>query len=469
MNKAKEYFINQSLKRKWTFSTAIVIFFSYAAICLLIYFALYNWLFNNEENNAIRTMGELSDFFQAQDGSITIRDFQKNTGLMKAIVHQNQTVRIFNGDGYEVIRINDEFPAATLDLSPEQKLNTIVMKESMNQQKVLVVQRPVQIGLFTGYIQLIHPLESFQSLMKYVLTAMFIAGIGALVIAISISNYLATVLLRPLQDLRDSMVSVREKGFEQEITFPYKVDDEIGDLLKIYRSMMDELQQSFSKQQQFVSDASHELRTPIQVIEGHLSLIQRWGKDDPEVLNESLQTSIIEVQKMKKMIEELLNLVREEERDENAVANIKEIIDLIKVEVHVMHKNVTIYVSTIGEEKHPHITENALTQMIRNIVENGIRYNDKQPVIDIEVHYLSDHIYLKIKDNGIGIAEKHLPHIFDRFYRIDESRENVGNGTGLGLSITKMLATKYDVEMDVTSEVGIGTIFILRFPLMKEY
>lgn len=465
MNKIKEYLNNLSLKRKWTFSTALVIFCSYAAICILIFFALYNWLLNNEENNALRTMDELSDFFHGQGGSVNINDFQKNTSLVNSIVHHNQTVRIFNVDGYEVIRINDEYPAAELNLSPHEQFDTILTKSEMNQQQVFVVQRPVQIGLFTGIMQLIHPLESFQSLMKYVLTAMLIAGIGALVIALSISNYIATVLLRPLQDLRDSMVSVREKGFDQEISLPYKADDEIGDLLEIYRSMMDELQQTFAKQQQFVSDASHELRTPIQAIEGHLSLIQRWGKNDPEVLAESLQTAIIEVQKMKKMIEELLDLVREEKRDENEVADIIKIIDLIKDEVEVIYKNVIIKVSTIGEVKYPRITENALSQIIRNIVENGIRYNDNQPVINIETHYFSDNIFIKIMDNGIGISEKHLPHIFDRFYRVDESRENVGNGTGLGLSITKMLANKYNVEIDVTSELGIGTVFTLRIPM----
>src|SRR5690606_36863918 len=101
---------------------------------------------------------------------------------------------------------------------------------------------------------------------------------------------------------------------QEDIHFTYHVDDEIGDLIKIYRSMMEELQTSFIRQQQFVSDASHELRTPIQAIEGHLSLIMRWGKDDPKVLDESLNTALDEVKRMKKMIQELLDLARKVEK-----------------------------------------------------------------------------------------------------------------------------------------------------------
>ena len=155
--------------------------------------------------------------------------------------------------------------------------------------------------------------------MQYVMTAMLIAGLGAILLAGLVSSYLSKLLLKPLGDLRDSMQSVKEKGFEERINFTYQIDDEIGDLLKIYQLMIDELQVSFAKQQQFVSDASHELRTPIQAIEGHLSLIKRWGKSDPEIMEESLNTSIKEVQRMKKMIEELLDLARREDKDIEAI------------------------------------------------------------------------------------------------------------------------------------------------------
>ncbi|CAM5179946.1 Signal transduction histidine-protein kinase ArlS OS=Ureibacillus acetophenoni OX=614649 GN=SAMN05877842_103204 PE=4 SV=1 [Ureibacillus acetophenoni] len=461
----REYILNLSLKKKWTFLTALVISISYAAICSVIYVALNTWLYNNEQNNAIRTVDDLTSLFESQGGSITIREFQQNTGLMKSIVNQNQTVRIFNMDGYEVLRINDQSSKANIPITNEDLKNTAVFKAKIDGQSSIVVSRIVQIGLFQGYMQLIHPLQSFESMMQYMLTAMLIAGIGAILIAGLISSYLSNLLMRPLEDLRDSMVTVKEKGFEEQIKFNYSADDEIGDLLKIYLSMMDELQQSFAKQQQFVSDASHELRTPIQAIEGHLSLIKRWGKDDPEVFEESLNTSISEVQRMKKMIEELLDLARREKRDEYAYANVDKVLNSVKNEVQIVNSNASILIQYIGEAKLAHITENAFAQIVRNIIENGIRYNINEPIIDIKVNYLPEHIILTIKDNGIGIKEEHLNKIFDRFYRVDDSRENTGGGTGLGLSITKMLAEKYQVKIDVSSVFGEGTIFTLRIPI----
>ncbi|RKQ18357.1 sensor histidine kinase [Ureibacillus endophyticus] len=463
MKKLDKLFVNQSLKTKWTLSTAIVIFISYAAICIVIYLALYSWLLQNEENNAIRTADDLTGFLQSQKGSITIQEIQSNTGLLKAIVNQNQTVRIFNFDGYEVLRINDISPIAKIDLSDDSFLTTIVTEDELKED-VFVINRLVQIGSFKGILQLIHPLSTFQSMMQYVLTAMLIAGIGAVFLAGSISYYLANLLIKPLKDLRDSMDSVRDKGFEEQIKFSYNADDEIGDLLTIYRNMMAELQQSFIKQQQFVSDASHELRTPIQAIEGHLSLIKRWGKNDPQVLEESIDTSLSEVARMKKMIEELLDLARNEKKDTNASANIEIVLDSIKSEMQLIYPDADIEIESSGKQKQVKITENALEQIIRNIIENGIRYNDKKPLINIKVNYYDDKIILVIADNGIGIAKEHLPHIYDRFYRVDASRENNG-GTGLGLSITKMLIEKYSIDVDVKSSIGIGTQFSLTFKI----
>ncbi|PYF04682.1 sensor histidine kinase [Ureibacillus chungkukjangi] len=464
MNKVIKLFPNnQSLKKKWTISTAIVIFISYAAICSVIYIALYSWLIQNEENNAIRTADDLTSFFNSQDDWISVQDIQKNTGLSKAILNQSQTVRIFNFDGYEIIRINNVNSAVPLEASYAQLDNMIVSKEEVDQEEVYVVNKLIKTQDFTGILQLIHPLSTFHSMMQYILTTMLIAGFGAILLAGFVGYYLANILIRPLQDLRDSMLSIQKKGFEEKINFSYDADDEIGDLLKLYVSMMADLENSFAKQQQFVSDASHELRTPIQAIEGHLSLIKRWGKNDPDVLEESLNTSLVEVIRMKKMIEELLNLARKEERDIEAEANVRNVLSSVKDELQIIYPEAIVNIAENGEEKQPNITENALAQILRNIIENGIRYNDKSPVIDIDVHYLTESIFLTIRDNGIGISNDNLPFIFDRFYRVDVSRENIGGGTGLGLSITKMLSEKYQIEMDVTSTVGKGTTFTLKF------
>ena len=170
--------------------------------------------------------------------------------------------------------------------------------------------------------------------------------------------------------------------------------------------MMNELEVSFHKQQQFVSDASHELRTPIQAIEGHLSLIKRWGKDDPEVFEESLKTSLNELQRMKKMIEELLNLQEVKNVDEHAHANIEKVIKIGKRgATNYLRRSRHLICHVVGEVKRCSYFRKCTCSNLRNIMENGIRYNDKQAIKLKSKFIIYKKIFLlTIEDNGIGIS-----------------------------------------------------------------
>ncbi|MEG0472886.1 MAG: HAMP domain-containing histidine kinase [Solibacillus sp.] len=465
MKKLQQLILNLSLKAKWTLTVGTTIFISYAIISIVLFIALQTWLLHNEEKNAMRTVDDITSFFESQGSAVTIQQLQNNTALMKAILNQEQTVRIFNFDGVEIIRINDVMRAAALPQATQEYFASIIIQQEVEGTDAFVVHKIVQIGPFQGIMQLIHPLTTFQSMLNYILTTIVIIGLGALLFSVSVSYYLANILIKPIVQLRDAMILVRKRGFTAQPEFNYKADDEIGDLLSMYRSMMNELEISFTKQQQFVADASHELRTPIQVIEGHLSLIKRWGKDDPEVLAEALDTSLEEIVRMKKMIEELLHLARREEVDENAVADVEVVLENVEQELLQLYPNVHFDRDVIGQKKLAFITEQAAAQIFRNIISNGIRYTDQDPKIQLAIHYTALAITVTISDNGIGISEKHLPYIFDRFYRVDEARTNHIGGTGLGLSISKMLAEKYRIDINVESSVNNGTTFRLNFPL----
>ncbi|MEE3806616.1 MULTISPECIES: HAMP domain-containing histidine kinase [Lysinibacillus] len=459
MNKLKNYIRHQSLQKKWMLTSSSVIFISFTIICMVVYLSLHTWLLNDEEGKVKRTSDDIISFLESQGPNVTIQQIQQNTGLLKSIADRDETVRIFNRDGVDILRINDTSAAAPLQSMQE------VLEMTIDKKDVLVINEPIRIGFFQGYIQVIHPLTSFQSLMHYLLTAMLIAGIGALILSGSIGYYLANYLMKPLHELRASMKTVVDQGFNQPIQLTYTSQDEIGDLLKMYNAMMNELQISFTQQQQFVADASHELRTPIQAIEGHLSLLKRWGKDDPAILEESIDTSLTEIARMRKMIEELLELARREEKDEASEANALVVIEAVMEELQLVHPQARISLSKNGEIGPLFITENALSQIVRNIIENAIRYCEKIPEIEISLTTAGKIACLEIADNGIGIAEENMPFIFDRFYRVDEARNRQIGGTGLGLSISKMLLEKYNATVEVKSEVNIGTVFSLRIPL----
>ena len=456
---------NQSLKTKWMLTTGLTIFVSYAALCIIIFIALYMWLIENEEKGAARTMDDMSSFFASQGLTVTIQELQNQTGLMKAILNQDQTVRLYQLDGKELLRINDASPPVTVNVSFSTPNETIVEKMTLEGTDVYVMHRLVKIGPLQCVLQLVHPLTSFQSVMGYVLTTMLIMGVGAVILAAMISYYISTLLVRPLQQLRNSMQAVKERGFETKVDFAYDAKDEIGDLIRLYESMLKELEVSFNRQQQFVSDASHELRTPIQSIEGHLSLIKRWGKDDPAIIEESLDTSLNELARMKKVMEELLQLAKKEAIAENAHADVASIIRQVSTELQFIYEKAVFTVRVVGEAKEAAISKEACTQIIRNLFENSIRYNEKIPHIETVIHYDDHNVFVEIADNGIGIAQQHLPYIFDRFYRVDDARVHVEGSTGLGLSITKMLTQRYGGDIEVHSQVGKGTVFLLRFNL----
>ncbi|PJO45010.1 HAMP domain-containing histidine kinase [Lysinibacillus xylanilyticus] len=459
MKKIRDYLVNQSLQRKWMLTSSAVIFFSYTIICIVVYISLHTWLINDEQSKIKLTSDDLVSFLESQGPNLTVQQIQQNTGLLKAIVDRDQTVRMYNVDGIEILSINNTSKAAPLSVMHE------IVEMTIDKKDAFVINEPIQLGFFKGYIQVVHPLTKFQSLMHYLLTAMLIAGLGGLVLSASIGYYLANYLMKPLHALRSSMKTVMDKGFNEPIQLSYTSHDEIGDLLKMYNAMMNELQISFTKQQQFVADASHELRTPIQAIEGHLSLLKRWGKDDPEILEESIDTSLMEIARMRKMIEELLELARREEKDIKSEANAVAVLEAVIEETRLLHPEARISLSKDEEIGRLFITENALSQIVRNIIENAIRYCEKIPEIQISLSVSEKEAMIKIEDNGIGIAEENIPYIFDRFYRVDEARNRQIGGTGLGLSITKMLLEKYNCSVEVKSVKNVGTVFLMKFPL----
>lgn len=460
--------MNMSLKRKWFSLTAATILIVYAFVCVIIYIALYNWLLENEKNNAFRTIDDLTGYIESQRASFTIQELQGQAGLMKAILNQEQTVRLFDVDGNELLRINDFSSAVSISEAVEDGTLMKVFKYEVDDVDTFVVHETIQVGPYPFILQLIHPLTTFQSMMSYVITTMLIMGIGAVLFTAMISYYLSNALMSPIQQLRNAMQRVRDNGFVEKSDFSYSAKDEIGDLLLIYNEMLDELDQVFKRQQQFVFDASHEMRTPIQAIEGHLSLIKRWGKNDPAILEESIDVSLDELGRMKKMMEELLQLAKQEEVSISDSTEIISLLKDLKREFEMRSDRIEVVIKSDTRHLLLPISEHAFLQIARNLIENSIRYSVEDIKITITIFQVDNNNYIEFTDNGIGISSEHIPYIFDRFYRVDKARGSSSGGTGLGLSITKMLVTKYNGNISVESEQGKGTKFTVEFPIYSD-
>jgi two-component system sensor histidine kinase ArlS len=236
--------------------------------------------------------------------------------------------------------------------------------------------------------------------------------------------------------------------------------------------MMDELQLSFQQQQQFVEDASHELRTPIAIMEGHLSLLNRWGKDDPVLLNESLQASIQELNRLKGLVQELLVLSR---ADTVMQDHQTESVNPIQIIADVIKNYRMLYPEFIFDTQLLELTSVSITiarhhleQVLLILLDNAIKYSALNKTIRIVGSIYNARVQLQIIDFGVGIHQDDLPFVFDRLYRVDKARSGGQSGHGLGLSIAQRLIEGYGGHVSIVSLENKGTTIIMSFPLYEQ-
>ena len=179
---------------------------------------------------------------------------------------------------------------------------------------------------------LIHSLENYDNIVKSLYIIALAFGVIATIITATISYVFSTQITKPLVSLSNKMIEIRRDGFQNKLQLNTNYE-EIDNLANTFNEMMSQIEESFNQQRQFVEDASHELRTPLQIIQGHLNLIQRWGKD-PAVLEESLNISIEEMNRIIKLVEELLELTKGDVNDISSEAQTVHINDEIRSRIH---------------------------------------------------------------------------------------------------------------------------------------
>ena len=242
--------------------------------------------------------------------------------------------------------------------------------------------------------------------------------------------------------------------------------DELKDLAYAINNMLERINASYQSQVRFVSDASHELRTPISVIQGYANLLDRWGKNDEKTLQESIDAIKSETDNMKSLVEQLLFLARGDNETmqlHKDVFDSCEIMDEIIRETHIINDNYNIE-TNLDRPAFINGDRQLLKQAIRILVDNSIKYTPDGDKIILKIIKDSGNINIIVQDNGIGIDTKDLPNIFDRFYRSDESRARKTGGSGLGLSIAKWIIERHGAYFEILSRVDIGTRITIVFP-----
>ena len=256
----------------------------------------------------------------------------------------------------------------------------------------------------------------------------------------------------------DTLNTITEDHLDMRIA----IDDEreeLKGLAAAINAMLDRLDIAYQTQLRFVSDASHELRTPISVIQGYANLLDRWGKNDPKALQESIDAIKAEAFGMESLVEQLLFLARS---DNNTIKMEPEAVDMSSLAEDIVRETDMIDDKhTITGAVHPELAvfgdSQLLKQAVRIFVDNAIKYTHEGGHIRISAEKADGMVRISVSDDGIGIAEKDLPQVFGRFFRADESRTRKTGGTGLGLAIAKWIIDRHGGYLEIVSRKEIGT------------
>lgn len=271
-----------------------------------------------------------------------------------------------------------------------------------------------------------------------------------------------------LNTLTRTLSEINETHLDARVSVPGS-RSELQVLAASINAMLDRINNGYSAQMRFVSDASHELRTPIAVIQGYASLLNRWGKDNPETRQEAIDAIQAEVGAMKSLVEQLLFLAR---GDNDSMRISLEPFSLGEMAAEVVRETTLIddqhVFSAQVAQSVPVCADLALMkQALRILVDNSIKYTPPGGAITLSVSAEGGRARLSVQDEGQGMDAEAIPHIFDRFYRTDESRTRQTGGTGLGLSIAKWIVERHDGWFEVLSWKNVGTRITIVLPLAE--
>jgi heavy metal sensor kinase len=326
-------------------------------------------------------------------------------------------------------------------------------------------------GQGTYFIRLGHSLDALRMARRRSLIVLAIAIPLALLLGSYGGLLLANQALRPVDRITRAAEQIAAGDLSRRVPEPAQVD-EIGRLAATFNHMISRLQAAFERQKQFTSDASHELRTPLAVMRGDIELAMRRERPAEEY-RRTLESNLEEIARLSRLVEDLLTLAR---ADAGQTELRREPIDLKE-----LCQQMAEYISPLAEQKEQLLSYHGpgapvmvnadlarIKQLLLNLLDNAIKYTDPRGRITLGLKTENREAVITVSDTGRGIPPEDLPHIFQRFFRRSaKTAARTAAGFGLGMSIVKWIVDSHGGKIEVQSEVGKGTTFTVRLPLLE--
>ncbi|MCG3401419.1 HAMP domain-containing histidine kinase [Staphylococcus massiliensis] len=430
----------------------------FVIICtnIVVYFTYKHYALNDEigqlENRAVNIMKEIKN-----DDA---KDIQTEAIIQSHIL----------SDGY--ISIVDKKDHSIMQISTDVKYKNLARPFQNRQYQKIVHTKDNHFALVSipliwknGEVVNLQIFENVNfkydsfSTLRWIL---LLSSLMLLVIIYVLNRIITSVITNPIHHLIDKMHEIERTNNYSHIDVNERDSKELKALSVSFNDMMDELKSHDERQQVFIMNASHELKTPITVIHSYSKMLKRFGKTKPDILEEGLTAIHDEGLKMKYLTEQLLdftNYTHSEQalnfKRENLTKLTSEIVTTLD---HVYDTEVKF--EGPEEDVYTCIDKKSYQQLMRIFLDNAYKYSED--VIRVVMEETKTHIYVHIVDKGIGIPEADIPHIFTRFYRVDKARARQTGGTGLGLAIAKEIAKNNQIQLHVKSELTVGTTFTLE-------
>ena len=474
---------HKSVAKKWWWVISATIFGLLAVLTAILIEGQIIGLRENEKNQTVVYAQVVADLLSAKTEKLTKEDILEVLNKAeKYELNQNQVYKK-NSSFYPM---NEEVNIRVFDTSRELlfqtqnwqdtpqvsgKLETQFVTLSTGEESVQVMM-PIlsrNTRVLIGHLQVTNRMAKLVELKKQLRVLFLQLIIMEGLVSVGLAYFISRLISKPIEEIHDIIASINEENIETKRLIVPKKNDEFAIVSQQFNELLDKISFYISQQKHFVEDVSHELRTPVAIVEGHLKLLNRWGKDDPEVLEESLTASLSEIQRMKTLVQEMLDLsrapqVREQYKDATTevVATLEQIVTNFKV----LYPEFT-FIADIDTKKEiiSPIYRNHFEQVIIILLDNAVKYSTNRKEIIISLSPTTEAVEIGIQDFGMGLSEEDKKKVFSRFYRVDKARSRERGGNGLGLSIAKELIEGYNGKISVTSHLNQGSVFKVKLPI----
>jgi len=460
----------RSIRVRLTFWYVLLLAIILAAFSSGVYFTLRYNLYSNLDDSTETRAGDLVAAVRYEGADPTL------TGRLPldSPTQGEQFVRLYGPSGE--LTFDDSAPAGDVAIDRQVVQEALTGKTSTrtldaNDETFRVRTLPLERqGQIAGALEVGLSQGDVSDTLRTLLLVLAVAYPATLVLASFGGVFLAGRALSPIDKLTRlaRRISAEELGQRLDLRLP---DDEVGRLARTFDEMIARLDEAFRRQREFTADASHELRTPLTVIKGQTEVALSRPRD-ADSYRQVLRAVNEEVDRMIRLVASLLTLARADAGQIPLTFEVVSLSELVAAAVEQVRPVVGQRDIELHLEPSPAVTlradEDLLLQLVLNLLDNAGKYTPSGGRVTVGWAVVDGQVEVWVRDTGVGIAPEYLPHVFERFYRVDKARSRAEGGAGLGLSICRWIVEAHSGSISVESAPGNGSTFTVRLPISRQ-